>query len=70
MKVCTDSRDSLFLQRNVIRQCHETEKKELTSKLEQQLDYQELEKIGNRISEITNLIDEKEMRWLELSENA
>lgn len=46
----------------------ETEKKELTSKLEQQLDYQELEKIGNRISEITNLIDEKEMRWLELDE--
>ena len=48
----------------------ETEKKELTSKLEQQLDYQELEKIGNRISEITNLIDEKEMRWLELDEIA
>ena len=46
----------------------ETEKKELTSKLEQQLDYQELEKIGNRISEITDLIDEKEMRWLELDE--
>ena len=46
----------------------ETEKMELTSKLEQQLDYQELEKIGNRISEITNLIDEKEMRWLELDE--
>ena len=35
----------------------ETEKKELTSKLEQQLDYQELEKIGNIISEITDLID-------------
>ncbi len=48
----------------------ETEKKELTSKLEQQLEYQELEKIGNRISEITNLIDEKEMRWLELDEIA
>ena len=46
----------------------EKEKKELTSKLEQQLDYQELEKIGNRISEITDLIDEKEMRWLELDE--
>lgn len=48
----------------------EKEKKELTSKLEQQLDYQELEKIGNRISEITDLIDEKEMRWLELDEIA
>ena len=46
----------------------ETEKKELTAQLEQQLDYQELEKIGNRISEITELIDEKEMRWLELDE--
>ena len=46
----------------------ENEKKELTTKLEQQLDYQELEKIGNRISEITDLIDEKEMRWLELDE--
>ena len=23
MKVCTDSQDSLFLQQNVIRQCHE-----------------------------------------------
>ena len=46
----------------------ETEKKELTARLEQQLDYQELEKIGNRISEITELIDEKEMRWLELDE--
>ena len=46
----------------------ETEKKELTAQLEQQLDYQELEKIGNRISEITDLIDEKELRWLELDE--
>ena len=46
----------------------ETEKKELTARLEQQLDYQELEKIGNRISEITDLIDEKELRWLELDE--
>ena len=46
----------------------EIEKKELTARLEQQLDYQELEKIGNRISEITDLIDEKELRWLELDE--
>ena len=46
----------------------ETEKTELTARLEQQLDYQELEKIGNRISEITDLIDEKELRWLELDE--
>lgn len=46
----------------------ECEKKELTVKLEQQLDYQELEKIGNRIREITDIIDEKELRWLELDE--
>ena len=31
----------------------EIEKEELTVKMEQQLDYQELEKIGNRIREIT-----------------
>ena len=46
----------------------ENEKKELTAKLEQQLDYKEIEKIGNRIGEITDLIDEKELRWLELDE--
>lgn len=46
----------------------ENEKKELTTKLEQQLDYKEIEKIGNRIGEITDLIDEKELRWLELDE--
>ena len=46
----------------------ENEKTELTIKLEQQLDYKEIEKIGNRIGEITDLIDEKELRWLELDE--
>ena len=46
----------------------ENEKHELTAKLEQQLDYQEIEKIGNRIAEITDLVDEKELRWLELDE--
>lgn len=46
----------------------EIEKEGLTVKMEQQLDYQELEKIGNRIREITELIDEKELRWLELDE--
>ncbi|MBS1565042.1 MAG: ABC-F family ATP-binding cassette domain-containing protein, partial [Bacteroidetes bacterium] len=30
--------------------------------------YEELQKMATRISEITNLLDEKEMRWLELSE--
>lgn len=46
----------------------ENEKAELAAKLELQLDYQELEKIGNRMGEITDLIDEKELRWLELDE--
>ncbi len=46
----------------------EQEKAELTTRMEQQLDYTELEKIGNRINEINGLIDEKEMRWLELDE--
>ena len=30
--------------------------------------YAEIEKLSNRFSEITNLMDEKELRWLELSE--
>lgn len=46
----------------------ETEKEELTSKMQQQMDYQEIEKLGNRMKEINELLDEKEMRWLELDE--
>ncbi|MBQ8222927.1 MAG: ABC-F family ATP-binding cassette domain-containing protein [Bacteroidales bacterium] len=46
----------------------ESEKEELTAKMQEQLDYQELEKMGKRISEINELIDEKEIRWLELDE--
>lgn len=46
----------------------ESEKEELTAKMQEELDYQELEKIGKRISEINELIDEKELRWLELDE--
>ena len=46
----------------------ESEKEELTAKMQEQLDYQELEKMGKRISEINELIDEKELRWLELDE--
>lgn len=30
--------------------------------------YEELQKLAERIGEVTNLLDEKEMRWLELSE--
>jgi ATP-binding cassette subfamily F protein uup len=32
------------------------------------LPYEKLQKLSNRISEITELIDAKEFRWLELSE--
>ena len=46
----------------------ENEKAELTAKMQEQLDYQELDRLGKRMNEITELIDEKEMRWLELDE--
>lgn len=46
----------------------EKEKAELTIKMQEQFDYQELDKLGKRMNEITNLIDEKELRWLELDE--
>ena len=46
----------------------ENEKAELTIKMQEQFDYQELDKLGKRMNEITNLIDEKELRWLELDE--
>ena len=46
----------------------ENEKAELTTKMQEQLDYQELDRLGKRMNEITELIDEKEMRWLELDE--
>jgi ATP-binding cassette subfamily F protein uup len=45
------------------------EKKELTSKLnEGALPYEELQKASERIVLVTKLLDEKELRWLELSE--
>lgn len=46
----------------------ENEKKDLASQLENLSDYQEIDKIGKRLTEINNLLDEKEMRWLELDE--
>lgn len=49
----------------------EKEKNELTEKLSSAgLSYEELTKMTNRISEITALTDNKELRWLELSEFA
>ena len=46
----------------------EIEKAEITAKMQEQLDYQEIEALGKRMNEITDLIDEKELRWLELDE--
>lgn len=47
----------------------EEEKKILEETLAKEgVSFDELQKISERISEIINLIDEKEMRWLELSE--
>ncbi|MCQ2323049.1 MAG: ABC-F family ATP-binding cassette domain-containing protein, partial [Bacteroidales bacterium] len=46
----------------------ENEKKELTLELENQTDYQQIDKIGKRLNEINGLLDEKELRWLELDE--
>ena len=45
------------------------EKASITEKLSTgDLPFDELQKLSNRIAEITSLIDEKELRWLELSE--
>ncbi|MCO6497409.1 MAG: ABC-F family ATP-binding cassette domain-containing protein [Chitinophagaceae bacterium] len=47
----------------------EKEKAELEAKLsEGNVPYEELQKISERIGELAELIDEKELRWLELSE--
>ncbi|MDO5341402.1 MAG: ABC-F family ATP-binding cassette domain-containing protein [Bacteroidia bacterium] len=46
----------------------ENEKIELISRLENQTDYQQIDKIGKRLNEINGLLDEKELRWLELDE--
>lgn len=46
----------------------EIEKSELTLKMQEISDYQEMEKIAERMNEITELIDGKELRWLELDE--
>ncbi len=46
----------------------ETEKAQLTDTLNTETDYQKLQQMGNRIQEINDLLDEKELRWLELDE--
>ena len=46
----------------------EAEKKALTEALNSKTDYQKLHEMGNRLQEIKDLLDEKELRWLELDE--
>lgn len=49
----------------------EKEKEEITAKMsDASLPYEELQKLSNRITEITTQLEEKEMRWLELSDMA
>ncbi|MCH5683651.1 ABC transporter C-terminal domain-containing protein [Niabella sp. W65] len=45
------------------------EKEAITKQLNDgSLPYEELQKLANRIGELSDLLDEKELRWLELSE--
>ena len=46
----------------------EKEKQSLTEALNNETDYQKLHEMGNRLQEIKDLLDEKELRWLELDE--
>ena len=46
----------------------EAEKQSLTEALNTEIDYQKLQQMGNRLQEIKDLLDEKELRWLELDE--
>jgi len=48
----------------------EQEKVSLEQKLSSHLPYEELQQASNRISELIALLDQKETRWLELSEKA
>jgi ATP-binding cassette subfamily F protein uup len=49
----------------------EKEKKEIEEQLNSgKSDYELLGQLGNRLQEVNELLDEKEMRWLELSEYA
>ena len=47
----------------------EEEKQQIAEKMSQPgPNYEEIQKMSNRMIEITRLLEEKEMRWLELSE--
>lgn len=46
----------------------QSEKEKLERKLMESLPFEEIQKTADRIGELVRLLDEKEMRWLELSE--
>ena len=46
----------------------EAEKEQIHQKMANVTDYQQLQDMGSRLQEIKDLLDEKEMRWLELDE--
>ena len=46
----------------------EAEKKSINEALLGETDYQKLQQMGNRLQTINALLDEKELRWLELDE--
>jgi len=46
----------------------EDEKQTIENALNTETEYQSLQKMGNRLQEIKDLLDEKELRWLELDE--
>lgn len=48
----------------------EKEKTAISEKMTENLSYEELQQLSNRITDITTSLEEKEMRWLELSELA
>ena len=46
----------------------EAEKQEIHEKMNAETDYQKLQDMGSRLQEIGQMLDEKELRWLELDE--
>lgn len=46
----------------------ELEKQQISEKLVSEINFEALQILSNRMAEISNLINEKELRWLELSE--
>ena len=46
----------------------EEEKKTIVQTMNSESDYQKLHELGNRLQEVNDLLDEKELRWLELDE--